>query len=183
MSTIFAQSKVVFGLQNASFEGLAGQNAEISDWYSCEPRSTPDLLPGPWGVRIKPSQGMSYLGLTTREDRSWEHIEQKLSDTLKKNQCYQFRVDLAHSPVYAGYTGEVCLRVWAGKDACSPKQLLASSAAIGHSDWRTYEFSFFAEADWTYLYVEAYYKPASLFFYKGNLLIDSFSPFETCIKA
>ena len=52
-------------LDNASFEG-APQDATLPQgWFACQMGTTPDILPGVWGVIMEPSDGDSYIGLIT----------------------------------------------------------------------------------------------------------------------
>jgi hypothetical protein len=62
-------------------------------------------MPGPWGVKQLPKDGDSYLGLTAREDKTYESISCKLPTALQKDSCYTFKVDLCRATSYAGYNG------------------------------------------------------------------------------
>lgn len=183
-NNISAQNTKYIELINPSFEGIPHDATNPSGWESCGIDSSPDILPGPWGVYQKPTQGKTYIGLITREDKTWETIEQKLNKQLKKNKCYKFKVDLAHSPTYAGYSKPTILRVWVGKTSCSKVKLIAESPTINHYEWKTYEFLFSTENEnYNYIIIEAYYKKPSLYFYRGNLLIDNFTKIEACDRA
>lgn len=177
-----AQLKPII-LNNASFEGTPHDAVTPKDWYPCGFDSSPDILPGPWGVYQKPTQGNTFLGLITRDDNTWETLGQKMPKPFKKERCYKFKVDLASSPAYAGYSKPTCFRVWVGNSACERAQLIAISPTINHYEWKTYEFLFSTKEDYKYIIIECYYKQPSLNYYKGNLLIDNISAFEMCDRA
>jgi len=179
---LVAQFKPVV-LENTSFEGIPHDAVTPEKWQACGLDSSPDILPGPWGVYQKPTEGNTFLGLITREDNTWEALGQKMPKPFKKERCYKFKVDLSSSPAYAGYSKPTCLRVWIGNSACDRAQLIAISPTIDHYEWKTYEFLFSTEEDYKYIIIECYYKQPSLDYYKGNLLIDNISAFEMCDRA
>ncbi|MFT5383052.1 MAG: hypothetical protein ACI8VT_001575 [Saprospiraceae bacterium] len=170
-------------LDNASFEGEAEDATLPSGWLQCKQGTTPDILPGAWGVYNEPSDGETYMGLITRSDKTWESVGQRLSQPIKAGQCYSLNVDLAHSNTYTGYNKSVKLRVWAGKTRCSRGQLLWESKVIDHSYWETYEFFFEPKATFNYIIIEAYFPDDNPIPYKGNILIDNISDIEICERA
>ena len=91
-------------LANASFEGEHADATMPQEWSACQRGSTPDILPGSWGVYLEPFEGTSYIGLITREDGSYESIGQKLSTPIQTRECYRFTVELAHSNTCLLYT-------------------------------------------------------------------------------
>lgn len=170
-------------LKNASFEGRPQDATVPVGWESCGYYSTPDIMPGPWGVYQKAAHGNTYIGLITREDRSWEVIGQKLNKKLEAETCYEVTVNLAYSPAYAGYNKPARLRIWAGTSICDKKQLLVKSPTIDHFEWESYTFMFFTEEAYSYLLIECFYKEETLFPYRGNILVDGFSEVKSCNKA
>lgn len=180
---LFAQATKPVELTNGSFEGTPHDAVNPDGWKSCGSDSSPDILPGPWGVYQKPTNGRTYLGLITRENNTWETIYQKLKTPFKKDRCYKFKVDLSNSPTYAGYSKPTRLRVWASKSKCDRAKLIADSPTIDHYEWKTYEFIFAVEDDYNYIIIEAYYQAPCLNYYRGNLLIDNISVFESCDRA
>ena len=52
---------------NASFEGNPEDATMPTGWHHCLDGTTPDLLPGPWGVIKEAYDGDTYLGLISRE--------------------------------------------------------------------------------------------------------------------
>ena len=102
-------------LNNASFEGEPQDATVPVGWFPCARGTTPDILPGPWGVTTESSDGDTYVGLITREDGTWESIGQRLKSPVKPRECYTFTLDLAHSDTYSGYNNPLKLRIWGGE--------------------------------------------------------------------
>ncbi|MCI5082628.1 MAG: hypothetical protein MRY78_13095 [Saprospiraceae bacterium] len=169
-------------LTNASFEGEPEDAKVPVGWFACELGTTPDILPGEWGVYKESSEGETYVGLITREDGTWESIGQRLLKPLKPKNCYTMSMDLAHSDTYSAYNQPIRLRVWGGLRKCGRDQLLFESDIIKHTDWKKYEFQFNAKNFINYIIVEAYYKNGP-FSHKGNVLVDNISPIKDCIRA
>jgi hypothetical protein len=166
-------------LLNPSFEGEPRDATIPRGWYQCEKGTTPDILPGPWGVYLEAEAGETYLGLITRENGSWESIGQKLSMPLEKDECYYFTVSLAHSDAYMGYDKPVKLRIWGGKSKCERTQLLGESPLIDSPDWEMHSFDFTAQEKMKYLIIEAYHSD-SQFSHQGNILVDNISAILKC---
>ncbi len=173
----------VIRLDNPSFEGTPQDATTPIGWAACGENSTPDILPGFWGVYVEPSDGNSYVGLITREDGTWESIGQHLRKPLKANECYSFSLDLARAPSYAGYEIPVKFQMWGASKRCSRQQLLAETSLIRHTSWKSYNFEFVAKKDYDYVLFEVRYANGIYFAYKGNLLIDHCSPFKKCVRA
>lgn len=167
---------------NASFEGEPRDATVPRGWYTCEEGTTPDILPGPWGVYTEPSQGNSYVGLITRENGTWEAIGQKLTEKLKEGECYTLSLDLARSDTYADYHEPIKLRIWCGKSKCDRKQLILETDFIRNTEWETHKFDFTAQYDMQYILIEAFYKEGP-FSRKGNVLIDNISPILHCARS
>jgi len=176
-----AQAGPIF-LTNASFEGKPQDATVPVGWLPCEQGTTPDILPGPWGVYTEPSAGRSFVGLITREDGTWESICQRLPRTIQPKDCYTFTLDLAHSSTYAGYDQPVKLRIWAGGLKCRKDQILLETDLIDHAEWQTYEVSFTAKSPANYLLIEAFYNDSD-FSHRGNILVDNISPIKKCVRA
>lgn len=170
-------------LRNASFEDRPQEAKTPVGWESCGEYSSPDVLPGPWGVYQKAADGNTFVGLITREDLTWEMMGQRLSRPLEAETCYEFSINLARSPAYTGYNEPVRLRIWAGSNLCDKRQLLLKSVAIDHYEWKTYDFMFYTEAQYNHIIIECFYKEGSLLPYRGNLLMDGASAFATCKRA
>ncbi|MBV6653776.1 MAG: hypothetical protein KI786_08480 [Mameliella sp.] len=169
-------------LNNASFEDGAQDATVPSGWFGCEMGSTPDILPGQWGVYQPAEDGDTYLGLITREDGTWESIGQRLVKPLKKENCYKLSLFLSHSNNYETYNGELRLRIYGGGTKCQKAQVLYESPVISQTQWEEYEIAFFAKQDIHYLTFEAYHVQQGRAF-RGNILIDGISSIEQCTRA
>lgn len=179
-STLEGQVRLV----NASFEGDPQDATTPVNWFTCELDSSPDILPGPWGVYTEASEGETYMGLITREDGTFEDAGQRLAKPLNNNECYSFEVDLAHSPSYSSYNHQIQLRIWGSQTRCSKDQLLVETAVIDHEDWETYEFKFSTRATINYIVLEAYLPTEpGIEGKKGNILIDNISEIKPCRRA
>ncbi|NJL76985.1 MAG: hypothetical protein HC892_20180 [Saprospiraceae bacterium] len=176
-----AQKKNVF-VSNPSFEGEPSDATVPVGWFACAPGSTPDIMPGPWGVYQEASEGNTYIGLITRDDNTFESIGQRLSSPFEANECYAFHVDLSQSNTYAGYSNPIKLRIWAGAERCTKQQLIAETDYINHRDWKTYHFKFTAAKTYNYIVIEAFYTTRQ-FSYRGNILLDNLSIFKWCARA
>lgn len=174
-------AQVIF-LNNASFEGEPVDATMPVGWFGCTNATTPDILPGPWGVYEEPSDGDTFVGLITREDGTWEAVGQRFSEPLKKGECYAFTIDLAHSGMYADYNTPIRLRIWGGKNKCDLTQLLFESPVITKSDWTTFSIEFFADQVLNYIRLEAC-RPEKGSPVRGNVLIDNISPIKRCARA
>ncbi len=177
----FAQAQLVY-LTNASFEGEPQDATVPVGWFPCEPGTTPDILPGPWGIHRESSDGDTFLGLITREDGSFESITQRFSTSLNPEDCYSFTIDLAHSNNYAGYNAPLKVRIWGGASKCGKDQLLLETDYIKNVDWKTFEVKFKPKKWLNYILIEAHYSdsPNSA---KGNILMDNISPLKICPRA
>ncbi|MEP7266237.1 MAG: hypothetical protein ABI844_01330 [Saprospiraceae bacterium] len=176
----YTQSAVFF---NPSFEGDAQDAVTPVGWLQCEDGTTPDILPGPWGVYLKPADGNTFMGLITRKDGSWESVGQRLSQTLGAGNCYFFKLMLARAITYNGFNKPTVLRVWGGSDRCEKRQKLFESGPIVHTDWKPYTIRFKPKKDIDFIIIEAFYNKKLSYTYNGNLLIDDLTPIFTCDKA
>ena len=170
-------------LANPSFEDEPADATMPQQWSSCKRGSTPDILPGYWGVYMEPTDGETYVGLITREDGSYESIGQKLTSPFLENECYKFTLDIARSNTYANYNLPIRLRIWGGTTRCSRDQLLMETKTIKHLDWQTYPLQFTAKKTYPYIIIEAYYAKGVYFPYNGNILLDNFTVFKKCPRA
>lgn len=170
-------------LDNASFEGERQDATVPVGWHPCAKGTTPDILPGFWGVKLEPFEGESFMGLITRDDGTWESVGQRLSGPLKANNCYKFKLALAHSKDYAGYNKPIKLKIWGGATNCAKDQLLIETEYINHQEWKQYSFQFFTEKDLNYVIFEAQFMDGIYFYYRGNILVDDCSAFILCDRA
>ena len=169
---------------NPSFEGDEPQDAVVpAGWFPVKEGTTPDILPGIWGVHTEPAEGETFVGLITRSDGSWESIGQRLSATLNPKECYKISLDLAHSKEYAGYNKPLKIRIWGSQTRNGKDQLLVESDFIDHADWETYTYQFFPKKQINYIILQAFYTEGSSFNYKGNILIDNLQEIKKCVRA
>jgi hypothetical protein len=166
-------------IANPSFEGEPADATVPQGWMPCKEGTTPDILPGYWGVYSQPADGDTYMGLITRQNNTWESVGQRLTGPLEKGRCYTLSLDLAHSDTYSGYNGPIKLRVWISKVKCRKDQLIYESPLIGHTDWKTYKITFTPDAESWYILLEAFHSEEE-FTYKGNILIDRMSAIHGC---
>lgn len=166
-------------LSNSSFEDEPADATIPHGWFACTAGTTPDILPGYWGVYDDANDGDTFVGLITRSDGSWESIGQRFQTPLEKNTCYKFSIDLANSQGYSGFNKAVKLRAWIGKDKCSRDQMIFESPFVDHEDWNNYIIEFNTEKKAKYLILEAFYSD-SKFSHKGNILLDNISPIILC---
>ena len=170
-------------LDNASFEGEPQDATVPVGWFPCAPGTTPDILPGYWGVYNDASEGETYIGLITRRDGSFESIGQRLATPLARKECYTFTIDLAHSDTYSGYDGTLSLRIWGGNEKCDLDQLLWKTAApIADEDWTTFSIQFVPRQQINYLVIEAFHREEPTP-YEGNILVDNISTIKKCVRA
>ncbi len=182
LTHFFAQAQDSIPILNGSFEGeKSGTHSTMPQaWMGCKMGTTPDILPGAWGVLTPPSHGQSYIGLITRDDGSNEAIGQRLLQPMKASTCYSFNMDLAHSTTYSGYNLPVRVRVWASTKGCQYEQLLWESDLINNPNWKTFEVKFYTKKAHRFLLIEAFYAPGVYIKYRGNVLIDNITQIVQC---
>lgn len=168
-------------LNNASFEDEPSDATTPMGWFECSDDTTPDILPGYWGVYTDPSEGDTYVGMITRENSTFETIGQRLTKPLLLDECYSFTVDLAHSKGYSGYGNPIKLRIYLSDRKCGKEQLIMETPFIDHTEWKKYPIKFIAEGAYNYVRFDAFYKKGR-FSHKGNILVDNVSPIVICTR-
>ncbi len=168
-------------VKNPSFEGSHGDSRLPTPWQHYDHGSTPDTQPGAWLVNTKPADGNSYISLITRgqelsNGNTWEACFQTLTSPLKKEQTYQYSVDLARSNTFASafetYTEPIVFRILGRNKDSNEEEILWVSPVIEHTAWKRYFFQITPQESVVYdLILEAYFakKPA----YSGNILVDN----------
>jgi hypothetical protein len=159
---------------NPSFESFPATGVAPSGWFACNPSSTPDVQPGQFAVSTAPMQGKTYLGLVCREDGTYEGVGQRLNTPLQSGYCYSFSLFLARSSEYQGYNQTALIRIWGATNSCDKKELLWTSPAISHYEWKSYQVAFSPLSTYSDLILEVYYLSAQSS-YRGNILIDNLS--------
>lgn len=170
-------------LTNRSFEENKANTLLPTAWATCVEGSTPDIQPGKWGVTKAAQDGISFLGLITRENGSYESIGQKLNTPLDANSCYTFSIYLARADNYSSYNLPLRLKIWGSKSFCGKDQLLVSTKAIKNIQWTKYEFQIYTKEKVHFLLLEACNAPGITIPYRGNILIDNISEIKPCFKA
>ncbi|OQX81377.1 MAG: hypothetical protein B6D61_00865 [Bacteroidetes bacterium 4484_249] len=160
-------------LLNPSLEGTILMIGPPPEWEVCNYNSTPNVQPGKYGVTLPPSDGITYIGLLTRDYGSWEDIYSVLNTPLSQDSCYVFKIDLAYQS-YLSFTtvDPIILRVFGSNVTCQKDNLLWQSPPISNVDWITYEFLIHNEEfDITDLLLEVYY--VGNYYYWGYMLLDN----------
>ncbi len=194
--TVNAQKERI-KLSNPSFEDMPRHSQPPIGWYNCgmDGESPPDVQPGSFEVRQKAVDGMTYLGMVTRDNETWESVGQRLSSSLIGGNCYQFRIFMTYSDEYFSisrttlknefFIKPVKLRIWAGNGYCDKRELLAESGLVSSTTWEEFTFVLKPKRDYKYIVLEAFYKTPTLFPYNGNILLDHASDIilkEKCDK-
>ena len=169
-------------LINPGLEDTPSDATVPQGWSPCAWLTTPDILPGFWGVYTEPYEGDTYAGIITRENGTFESFGQRLSAPLSTDICYQMSIQLAHSKVYAGYGNPIRLKVTISDQLCGETEVIYISPTITHEEWRTYTFTFTPKKKAQYIMLEAFHKDGT-FSYKGNILMDGISTIFPCLKA
>lgn len=170
------------GLLNPSMEDTPSDATVPQGWSACAALTTPDILPGYWGVYQDAQEGDTYVGIITRENGSYESFGQRLSAPLLEGSCYQFNLWLAHASVYAGHGKPIKLQIYISDDLCGEDQLIWQSPLIEHEEWKSYSIQFTPMKKAQYIILKAFIKDGK-FSHKGNILIDNMSRITRCNRA
>jgi len=168
LSNIYSQY-----LDNPSMEGEILMIGPPPDWGICIGGSTPNVQPGKYAVYLPPSDGITYVGLLTRADFTWEDMYSTLNVPLSKDSCYSFKIDLAFWE-YLSFTtvDPIILRFYGGSSFCDKETLLWQSPPISNIEWQTFEFKIQNEEfDISDLIIESYF--VSTYPYWGYVLLDN----------
>ena len=111
--------------KNPSFEGMPQHSTPPSDWEDCNflHESPASTLPGFFEVTKKAIDGKTYVGMSVRDNGTWESVFQVLENPLQKGKCYGFDIHLAkggegfesisrNTSRTTKFKGDVGLRVW-----------------------------------------------------------------------
>lgn len=161
-------------LTNPSFEGVPQPHIPPPGWAICTSGwSTPDTQPGNFGVFQPPSHGNTFLGMTAREDFTWEDVHSVLVNSLKADSCYLFKIDLSFQEIVNGLTMQpITLKIYGFNAVCDKTNLLWQSPTIDNAEWITYEFAINPQGfDITDIVLEAYYSGSNP--YWGYILMDN----------
>lgn len=176
-------------LFNPSFEDVPKHSSPPRGWTDCgfPNESPPDVHPTVTFNVLRPAfHGRTYLGMVTRENDTWESVQQGLPFPIKAGNCYAFSISLCRSSTYLSYTknnvdektkftNPVKLRVWGSSGNCQKNELLAESDLVSNVEWKQFSFKFEPSRSHYAIIFEAFYKTPVLFPYNGNLLLDNAS--------
>ncbi len=160
-------------LSNPSLEGQILMIGPPPGWSICNFNSSPNVQPGKYDVFLPPSDGITYLGMLTRPDFTWEDVQSPLDVPLSKDSCYRLKVDLAFWQNLSFTVASPCLvKVYGGTYSCDKTTLLWQSPAVSNVDWQTYQFIIHNEEfDIDYLVFDAYY--VGTVAYYGYVVMDN----------
>ena len=184
--TLASGQKVII-LENPGFEGTPGAGTEIQGWdnQGDHTLTPPDLQPGFFRVKTPPKQGRTYLGMSIRENNTWESVGQWLKSPLLKESEYLFSVWLCRpdsmlsaiigSVTPKQFSAPAVLQIWGRNPENQSEELLAESEPVDHTNWMRYDFVLKPLKDNYYDFVlMAYFKEASIP-ENGYLMVDGCS--------
>jgi len=196
---VFSQDTIYF--VNPSFEDIPRMGTQsspvIKGWTDCGfPGESPvDIHPTPgkaWGVDKRAKDGLTYLGLVTRYNLTWEAVSQQLAHPLKADSCYTLTAALAifgnynsntrRSEKPESFSHPVVFQIWGGADHGNRGELLGKSPPINNTEWKEFSFLLKPTFTWEYVVLEAfYYFPSNIGegdkeAYNGHILLDNLSP-------
>ena len=187
-SLLWSQEAGEILLRNPSFEDMPRNSATPRGWTNCgfPGESPPDVHPDPrfeFQVAKRAQHGLTYLGMVTRDNETYESVGQQLSTTFAAGQCYELNVQLARSEVYlsrsqqtklpSNYVTPAVLRVYGGYSVCQRGEKIGQSELVSNYDWREYRLKLEPTEAYTHIILEVYYKPQSMLPYNGNILLDN----------
>jgi gliding motility-associated-like protein len=172
---LFLKSATAQYLSNPSFEGIPMPHVPPPGWAICTfGNSTPDTQPGNFGVYTPPSHGNTYLGMTAREDFTWEDVHSVLITPLSVDSCYIFKIDMAFQEIVNGITMlPITLKIYGHNTICDKTNMLWQSPGISNEEWETHEFPISpTDFDITDIVLEVYYTDGSNPYW-GYVLMDN----------
>jgi outer membrane protein OmpA-like peptidoglycan-associated protein len=199
-ASVSAQEKIK--LQNPSFEDMPRKGVpgmpSIKGWHDCglskfPSESPPDIHPvknNAWDVALDAYDGISYLGMVTRANDTYESLSQALSTPIMAGVCYSFSAFLVRSDQYRSATSRTqklgtdslenfvrpaVFLIWGGNYFCDKAELLGESPPVSNDDWMKYQFLFQPQKTHKYITIEAFYKTPILEAYNGHVLVDALS--------
>ncbi len=189
-----AQEEGVILLTNPSFEdNVPRVGAAPRGWTDCgfPGESAVDIQPDPLREFkvVKPAQhGRTYLGMVTRDNDTYERVNQRISAPMQAGQCYELRIQLARSELYLSrsrltdsnenYVTPIKLNVRGGFAVCDVGEIIGASPLVSNWDWQEFRIKLSPQQDYPFIMLEAFYKQPILFPYNGNILLDNAQPLE-----
>ena len=190
-SALLAQTDGTIYLTNPSFEDMPRVGAAPKGWADCgfPGESAVDIQPDPmrqFKVDKPAHHQYTYLGMVTRDNDTWERVNQRMSEPMRAGQCYEFSIRLARSESYLSksrltnedenYDTPIRLRIRGGYGICDVGEVIGQSPLVTSRNWQEYRIKLEPQEDYTHLMLEAYYKTPIFFPYNGNILLDNIQP-------
>ncbi|NJC25977.1 OmpA family protein [Neolewinella antarctica] len=187
-SLVQAQDSSEILLRNPSFEDMPRNSAAPRGWTDCgfPGESAPDVHPDPrfeFRVAKQAQHGLTYLGMVTRDNETYESVGQQLSSPVVAGQCYELNIQMARSEIYlsrsqrtklqSNYVTPAVLRVYGGYSVCQRGEKIGQSDIVENYDWREFRVKLSPTEAYTYITFEVYYKPQTMLPYNGNILLDN----------
>jgi hypothetical protein len=195
-----AYGQTVIPLINPSIEdvpraGGMGLQVPINGWYDFNhfpKESPPDIHSAVtrfWEVSTAPYDGVTFLGLVTRPNGTYEGVFQYLRAPLEEDAVYVLSIFLCQDARYfsplassrtitfqkpaevelVAFTSPVIVRIWGSYDG-EYGELLSESTPVDHPDWREYVFDLLPTKGYPGLIVEVYFADEEAV--AGHVLID-----------
>lgn len=170
---------------NPSFEDRPGIGKVPAGWTNCSAPETwaPDVQPGFFKVKNKPTDGSSYIVLMVYDNDTYNSVGQKLSESLQKDGCYEFGVDLCRDSCMkkSVKTGElttyaipIVVRIWGGNSVCDKAEMLFETPVVITYRWLGFNFRLNPKkSNYSHLIIEAYYKTPLVYTYSGHVALDN----------
>jgi hypothetical protein len=175
-------------LRNPSFEDDPKNSVSPKGWLDCgfEGETPPDVQPGGGYEVSRPAvDGMTYLGMVCRDNRTNEKVSTRLSREVIKDQCYRFSIKLCRSDFYrsnsrktkelVNYLTPISAEIWLGNSYCERAFLAGTTKPIEHSEWQEYFFEFEPTQNYKFILIQAGSDSDLILGKNGNLLIDDAS--------
>ena len=163
----------------------------------------PDIVfrPDFQNIKLLPSQGMSFINMVTRKNKSFESIGQKLTKEIKGGKCYKISMDLSSSKTFKAlqsvtffdqpniqtnstnvYTKPFNEKKYLafknpvklrifGFGSNNESEQLSESTIINHHGWKKYTLYFQPMINIHYIILEVYFGNDKYGY--GNLQIDN----------
>jgi gliding motility-associated-like protein len=178
---------------NPSFEGAPGINSTPADWEAFDSQSTPDTEPLECDI-FRAYDGDTYLTLVTRGPRTTlpntsESVRTRLIQSLEENISYDISLFLARrenvgfftwEEGFVAYDSPVVLKIYGSTSPDQKESLLATSDIVSLNSWQEYNFSFLAEAPYSWIILQVDISgevPGN-----GNVAIDKISILPDTLK-
>ena len=178
-----AAAQLPLPLRNPSLEGPPRRAVPPPEWLACDSVSTPDTQPfPPQRVVQTASEGKGFMSLVCRGEYrdfmefptgTYEGAYQRLTQPLRAGAVYCLAMDLAfpgENSLNGGQTAAVA-RVFGGDDRGRRTELLWTSPAVGHLNWRTYAAYLRPRQTHASLVIECYFAQPGIHW--GAIVVDN----------